>query len=105
MDEFLKTYDIPKDIKLNHPTWKGFFGEVVSRFRSANGHKFLSEFIQYVGLMYEEAKRPDDFIIDLLSLGVDNLLSGDLCRVSCIYYIGLAASLFQGPYPTMPQMM
>ena len=86
MDQFLKTYVIPKDIKLSHPTWKGFFREVVSRFRSANGHKFLSEFLQRVGLTYEEAKRPDDFIIDLLSLGVDNLLSGDLCQVLCLYW-------------------
>lgn len=76
LHEFLKVYHIPSDIKLSDPTWKQFFAEVVTRFKSARLHFYLADFLRVIGQKYRETKRPVEFLTDLLKLGVENLLSG-----------------------------
>ncbi len=76
LQDFLRTYSIPSDIKLSDPTWKQFFEEVVNRFKSARLHAYLADFLRVVGQKYREGRRPVDFLTDLLKLGVGNLLSG-----------------------------
>ena len=76
LHEFLKVYTIPPDIKLSDVTWKQFFAEVVTRFKSARLHHYLADFLRVIGQKYREARRPADFLVDLLKLGVENLLSG-----------------------------
>ena len=77
LHEFLKVYQIPSDVKLSDPTWKQFFAEVVTRFKSARLHYYLADFLRQIGQKYRETKRPVDFLIDLLKLRVENLLSGE----------------------------
>ena len=77
LQNFLTAYKIPAEVKLSDTTWKQFFEEVISRFSTARLHYYLSDFLRAVGSKYRESKRPVDFVIDLLKIRVDKLLSGD----------------------------
>jgi hypothetical protein len=77
LHEFLKVYTITTDIRLNDVTWKQFFAEVVTRFKCARLHYYLADFLRAIGQKYRETKRPVEFLVDLLKLGVENLLSGE----------------------------
>ena len=76
MQDFLKAYSIPSDIRLNKGIWKKFFRKVVHCFPTAKLHSFLSEFLKSVSQKYVNSGRAFYFIHDLLFLDVKKLLSG-----------------------------
>lgn len=80
LSKFLSAYRIPSDVKLSEIPWEDFFKEVVQRFKSAEKHMFLSNFLQNVGMEYQKSNRPVDFITDLLELETSKLLSGESSR-------------------------
>lgn len=77
LQDFLKEYNIPQDVTLSNAPWKQFFVKVVNQFQTARLHFFLSDFLQAIGQRYSEDGRSVEFIIDVLNLKVDKLLSGE----------------------------
>lgn len=77
MARFLEVYKnkIPDEIKLSNPTWNDFFTEVVNRNRSAKHHWYLEDLLCCIGTKYQQTRRSESFIKDLLKMDVKDLLS------------------------------
>ena len=79
VQKFLLEYEIPCDINLNDTIWTQFITAVVSRFTSASNHSYLVDFLFVLEKKYEDVGDQTKFIIDLMKLRVENLLSGEEC--------------------------
>ena len=71
--EFLYSYRVQQDVKINEPTWHSFISEVVMRFGGARNHFFLQDFLLAVAAGYLADKRQTEFVLDLLQLKVPKL--------------------------------
>ena len=76
LEEYLKNYTVPAGTKINDGTCIEFFSEVVTRFPEANEHYYLLDFIMKISERYKLDNCADKFVLDLVHLGVPNLLSG-----------------------------
>ena len=74
--EYLKSYKVPLDTKINDGTCKEFFGEVVDRFPTAHEHYYLLDFLMKISERYCEDKCAESFVLDLIRLRVPKLLRG-----------------------------
>ena len=72
---------IPDEIQLSDPTWNDFFTQVVKRNRNAKHHQYLEDFLYCIGTKYQETRRSEKFIGDLLKLDVKSLLSSKSYRL------------------------
>ena len=75
VEQFLKSYRVQPDIRINDPTWNSFISEVVLRFGGARNHIFLLSFLKSVSHAYTADERHNDFILDLLQLKVPELFA------------------------------
>lgn len=76
VEQFLKSYRVQPDIKIDDPTWHSFISEVVLRFGGARNHFFLLDFLQSVATQgYQADKRQKEFVLDLLQLKVPKLFA------------------------------
>ena len=75
VEQFLKTYKVQPDVKIDDPTWHSFISEVVMRFGGARNHFFLLDFLQSVATGYLADRRQKEFILDLLQLSVPKLFA------------------------------
>ena len=74
---FLSSYVPSSDIDITEPTWRSFFGDIVSRFIGARHHEFLFNFLDTVSCVYLKDKRSQDFVFHLLKFRVPKLFAVD----------------------------
>ena len=72
--KFLLEYNIPHKTRLFEPIWTEFITAVASRFKHASKHKYLVDFLFLAGQKYVDQV---NFIVDLLKLRVENLLTSE----------------------------
>ena len=77
VEKFLSRYHPSSDIDITEPTWRSFFGDIVSRFIGARHHRFLFNFLDTVSCVYLGDKRSQDFVFHLLEFRVPNLFAVD----------------------------
>ena len=77
VENFLGRYIPLSDIAITEPTWRSFFGDVVSRFVGAQHHGFLFDFLNTVSVAYLNDKRSQEFVFHLLELRVPKLFALD----------------------------
>lgn len=77
VENFLSGYVPSSDIDITEPTWRSFFGEIVSRFVGARHHEFLFNFLDTVSCVYLNDKRSPEFVFHLLELRVPKLFAVD----------------------------
>ena len=77
VENFLSRYIPSNDIDITEPTWRYFFGDVVSRFVGAQHHGFLFDFLNTVSVVYLDDKRSQEFVFHLLELRVPKLFAVD----------------------------
>ena len=75
VEDFLRQFTIKNDIKVNDPTWRSFFSEIVSRFRGARNHYCIFEFLKSVADAYLSSGRSTQFVFGLLDLNVPKLFA------------------------------
>ena len=77
VENFLSSYVPSSDIDITEPTWRSFFGDIVSRFIGARHHEFLFNFLDTVSCVYLKDKRSQDFVFHLLKFRVPKLFAVD----------------------------
>ena len=77
VEKFLSQYVLPSDIDLTEPTWRSFFGDIVSRFPGARHHGFLFNFLDTVSCVYLNSQRHQEFVFHLLEFRVPKLFAVD----------------------------
>ena len=87
LGEYLESYNVPINTKINDGTCKEFFGEVVDRFPAAHEHYYLLGFLMKISERYREDNCAMNFVLDLVKLGVPKLLGGVLFRRPSIWSV------------------
>lgn len=77
VENYLRQYAPPNDIKISEPTWRSFFGNIVTRFIGARHHGFLYNFLDTVSCAYVGSQRKKEFVFDLLNFKVPKLFALD----------------------------
>lgn len=77
VENFLGGYVPLSDIDITEPTWRSFFGDIVSRFVGARHHGFLFDFLNTVSVVYLHDERSQEFVFHLLELRVPKLFAVD----------------------------